>query len=72
MSSLIFTGGTSHLFPAAHVLFIVFLSDRVLISFCRFVWVVGTDLHELTTSTIATEANLPWKIQASSLMDILM
>lgn len=64
MSSLIFSGGPSHLFPVAHVLFIVFLSDRELISCCCFVWVLGTDLHKLIRCTSAKETNLQCKTLA--------
>lgn len=65
MSLLIFSGGPSHLLPVALVLFIVFLSDRELISCCHFVWDLGPYLHKLITSTSAKETNLQCKMLAS-------
>lgn len=47
-----------------------FYQVEVLISCCRFVWVLCTDLHKLRESTIGEESNLQWKMLTSKFISL--
>lgn len=66
--SLFQVGNENKLMNMFYLLF--FYQVEVLISRCRFVWVLCTDLHKLRESTIGEESNLQWKMLTSQPTDI--